>query len=290
MELSMRPKVFIGSSTEGLPIANAVQQNLDYAADCTVWTQGVFGPSSYPVDALVNAVRSNDFGIFVFSDDDAVQIRNKNVVAVRDNVILESGLFIGRYGKDRNFIIAPRNVPDFHIPTDLLGITLTTYDPARVPGGAQAAVGAACTAILNAIMTHPVMTTQLTFSPSVDRGGTHFPLKLRLEIRNTTGQSVLITSQYFEFSKGLRPHANAKGNPAKNQFEVKFAPPGGANLNQFTVIIHPNQAVSTWIPLDPSHTDAEVQGAIASQACGKWHYTCDWLGPTGWHRAHVQQI
>ena len=41
-----RPSVFIGSSTVGLPIAEAIQQNLDYHCD-VVWCglQGVFGLS-----------------------------------------------------------------------------------------------------------------------------------------------------------------------------------------------------------------------------------------------------
>jgi hypothetical protein len=286
----MKPRVFIGSSTEGLSIANAVQQNLDHDADCTVWTQGVFGISSYPVDALVNAVQSNDFGIFVFSPDDVTQIRAHQVVAARDNVILESGLFIGRYGKDRNFIVAPRGVPDFHIPTDLLGITLAQYDPTRLAANAQAAVGAACTGILNAIKAHPVMTTNVAFALSAQRGGMHFPLKLWIEIRNTTSLSVLVTSKHFEIGTVLRPHVNAKGNPAQNQYEIKFAAPGSSNLNQFQVLIHPNQSTSTWMPLDPSHTDAEVRSAINSASCGKWHYSCDWLGPKGWHRGYIQKM
>jgi len=286
----MKPRVFIGSSTEGLAVAYAVQQNLDYAADCTVWSQGVFGVSSYAVDALANAVRNNDFGIFVFSPDDATQIRKHQVVAARDNVILESGLFIGRYGKDRNFIIAPRGVPDFHIPTDLLGITLAEYDPTRAAASAQAAVGAACTGILNAIKSHPVMTTKMAFGLSSPRGGTHFPLKLWTDIRNTTGFSVLVTSEYFEIGTKLRAHVSAKGNPAQNRYDIKFAAPGTTTLKQFQVLIHPNQSTTTWMPLDPTLTDAEVRSATTSAACGKWHYSCDWLGPNGWHREYIEKM
>jgi hypothetical protein len=286
----MKARAFIGSSIEGLAVANAVQQNLDDDVDCTVWTQGVFGISSYPVDALANAVRNNDFGIFVFSPDDATQIRQHRVVVARDNVILESGLFIGRYGKGRNFIIAPRGVPEFHIPTDLLGITLAEYNPTRLPTNAQAAVGAVCTSILNAIKSHPVMTTKLTFVLSAPRGGTYCPLKLWIDIRNTTGLSVLVTSKYFEFGTALRPDVNAKGNPAQNQYEIKFAAPGSTDLNQFQVLIHSNQSTSTWTAFDPTHTDAEVRSAIASAACGTWNYSCDWLGPSGWHREYIEKM
>jgi hypothetical protein len=286
----MKPRVFIGSSTEGLAVANAVQQNMDHNADCTVWTQGVFGVSTYSVDALLKAVRNNDFSVFVFSPDDVTQIRNNQVVAARDNVILESGLFMGRYGKDRNFIVSPWGVPDFYVPSDLLGLTRAEYDPARLQVNAQAALGAACTSILSAINSHPVMTARLIFSVSFKKDGSHFPLKLAIEIRNTTTLSVLVTSKFFKLGSVLRAHTNAKGNPARRKYEIKFTAPGSSNLNQFTVLLHPNVSTSTWMPLDPSHTAQEVHTAIADARCGDWHYTCDWLGPDGWHREYVKTM
>ena len=104
-DMQMRPRVFIGSSREGLNIANAVQQNLDKDADCTVWTQGVFGVSTNTLDSLISAVKQNDFSIFVFSPDDVRQICENKVIAARDNVILGTGIFIDRYGSE--FRISP---------------------------------------------------------------------------------------------------------------------------------------------------------------------------------------
>jgi predicted nucleotide-binding protein len=38
----MKPKLFIGSSTEGKNVAEAIHAVLQREAECTVWTEGVF--------------------------------------------------------------------------------------------------------------------------------------------------------------------------------------------------------------------------------------------------------
>ena len=143
----MRPRIFIGSSTERLDIAYSIQENLDHDAQLTVWTQGIFKLSMSSLDSLVNSLDKFDFAIFVFHPDDITQVREKTFETVRDNLIFELGLFIGRLGKDRVFFLIPRTVEKLHLPTDLLGITPGTYDNSREDGNLLASLAPFCNQI-----------------------------------------------------------------------------------------------------------------------------------------------
>lgn len=140
----MKPKVFIGSSREGIPIANALHVNLTREAECTVWKDGVFNPSSVTLNDLIRVLRSSDFGIFVFSPDDIATIRDNTDPVVRDNVLFELGLFVGRLGIERCYFLIPDNCKDLHLPTDLLGVTPGTYEGTRSDKNWTAAVNPFC--------------------------------------------------------------------------------------------------------------------------------------------------
>src|SRR5947209_1636391 len=126
----MKPRMFIGSSSEGLGLAYAVQSNLQSTSEVTVWDQGAIKPSTTVLESLLDYLNDSDFALFIFNPDDVINIRGEETASVRDNVLLELGLFTGRLGKERCFILTPEG-SDIRTPTDLLGITRLTSESAR---------------------------------------------------------------------------------------------------------------------------------------------------------------
>jgi predicted nucleotide-binding protein len=143
------PRAFIGSSSEGLKIANNIQALLEYDLNCEVWNQGtVFGLGVSTLEALEQAVLTYDFGIFIFTPDDQLQSRGEFKPIARDNVVFELGLFIGKLTRRRAFVIHPTNNA-IALPSDLAGITTATYDPNKP--NLVAALGSACQQIRDAV-------------------------------------------------------------------------------------------------------------------------------------------
>jgi len=148
----MKPRVFVGSSSENLKLAYAVQENLERDADITVWTQGVFSLSRSNLEALSEALPRFKAGIFILAPDDLAVVRDQTSLLARDNVVFELGLFIGALGRECTFIVLPRGVADFRLPSDLLGIGGADYDPTRSDGNWLAALGPACNKIRKALV------------------------------------------------------------------------------------------------------------------------------------------
>jgi Predicted nucleotide-binding protein containing TIR-like domain len=85
----MKPSLFVGSSSEAIRIAEAVQQNLQHIVDVTIWNQSVFELSRTIVHNLLKSVRRHDYAVFVFASDDVMLLRNEIQLATRDNVMFE---------------------------------------------------------------------------------------------------------------------------------------------------------------------------------------------------------
>jgi hypothetical protein len=144
-------RVFVGSSVKGLPVAEAIQKELEHNADVTLWSQGIFRQTNVALEDLIKAVNDFDFAVFVFIPEDATILRKKRVYAARDNVLFELGLFLGKLGRERNFFVAPKEAGGIklHLPSDLSGLNPAPYDASAK--NLQAAVGPALYDVKQAI-------------------------------------------------------------------------------------------------------------------------------------------
>jgi len=137
-------RIFVGSSLEDLNIAYAIQENLEYDADVTVWNQNIFALSETTISSLLAALNEFDYAIFVFTPADILIMRGEEQGTARDNVIFEMGLFTGKLGKNRVFYVKPAGTKNFHLPSDLSGLTPGTYRVDRGDENFIAALGTFC--------------------------------------------------------------------------------------------------------------------------------------------------
>jgi hypothetical protein len=144
-----RPSLFVGSSSEGLRIARAVQAELDADCEVKLWTQGTFGLGQGSLESLVLALPEYDFALLVLTADDLTTSRGTTTPSARDNVLFELGLFTGALGRQRVFMLYDATAPP-SLPSDLAGIAAATYRP-HEDGNLTAALGAPCTQIRNLV-------------------------------------------------------------------------------------------------------------------------------------------
>lgn len=150
LERDGRARIFIGSSSEGLKIANKLQELLANDFSVVVWNQGtVFGLGTSTLEALEAAVLEFHHAVFVFTPDDQLHTRGETKPVARDNVLFELGMFIGKLGRRRAFAIHPGK-RGIALPSDLNGITTASYDPEE--RNLAAALGPVANRIRDAIL------------------------------------------------------------------------------------------------------------------------------------------
>lgn len=146
-----KPKLFIGSSNKNLRVAKVIAEGLEEYAEARVWDEGVFGLNQGFLEVLLSKLEEYDFAVFILAPDDMVTSNEESKPSPRDNVLFESGLFMGVLGRSRVFLVYD-HVAGLKIPSDLAGVTLASYDGTRIQGDdAPAAVRKACRIIGDSI-------------------------------------------------------------------------------------------------------------------------------------------
>ena len=122
----MKTRIYIGSSKEGLKVANYTKKKFFEAGfEPYVWTDNIFENNKNTLETLLNEASLFDFGIMIATKDDFTASRDDIFDTVRDNVVFELGLFLGRLGTNRAFVLQEK---DAKLPSDLLGITIPGFE------------------------------------------------------------------------------------------------------------------------------------------------------------------
>jgi predicted nucleotide-binding protein len=129
-ERKLNSRVFIGSSSEVLKLAEALQSALgNESLEVKVWTQGIFAATLTNIEALEAELIRADFAVLILSPDDQLVSRSTLSPAPRDNIILELGLFAGAIGRRRTIMLCPQGAT-LKLPTDFLGVIPIKYSAA----------------------------------------------------------------------------------------------------------------------------------------------------------------
>lgn len=128
----IKKKLFIGSSSEELPLAERAKIILDKDFDVTIWNEKVWNTSVFKINQnfladLLKASLQYDFGILLGTNDDKVIFRGKEVLQPRDNVLFELGLFTGRLGTSKCAFLIDKEIK---LLSDFNGLTLAHFDKA----------------------------------------------------------------------------------------------------------------------------------------------------------------
>src|SRR5262249_21154060 len=136
-------------SKEGRAVAAAIQQELTSDCDPVIWDQGAFGLNEGTLDSLVRNSEEFDFALLVLTPDDVIESRGTEQLGPRDNILFELGLFMGRLGKERTFIVIDKT-SQIKLPSDLAGVSVASFER-QSSGNLRASVGSACTTIREAV-------------------------------------------------------------------------------------------------------------------------------------------
>lgn len=128
-------KIFIGSSEESKSFVDEIACEIENLSDSDKqgyqpqkwYDNDVFVAGDYTLDKLIQTARTVDAAVLVFNFEDKTTLRNKAQMAVRDNVLLEYGVFSGIHTYKNVCIVCINRTDEAHFPTDIVGITFIDY-------------------------------------------------------------------------------------------------------------------------------------------------------------------
>jgi hypothetical protein len=124
-----KKRIFIGSSSEELSIAESVKKILEPEFEVVIWNDTIWDTSVFKINNnflhdLLKATLQFDYGILLGTTDDKVLVRDSEVLQSRDNVLFELGLFMGRLGLSKCAFVVEK---ELNILSDVKGISLARF-------------------------------------------------------------------------------------------------------------------------------------------------------------------
>ena len=258
----MKHRLFIGSSTEGLALTNALASLMCHEFTVVPWTQNVFEPGSNTIDALLAEVNKCQFAVFLFTADDLTLLRGRKFSTARDNVIFEFGLFLSRLGTKRCFFLVPDGHDDFRIPTDLDGIITLCYDASLRKTDPSASVGG-CVASLKTVLAQFILGTSERFSLSGHWIQNWHVQSSRYKPQNPSPAEIAQIGDKFYATAIAKPVTTKEGRPfiIEGEIEGRYitgrwydSAKGATYFGAFQLVIDlvPNRMVGQWIGFSDS--------------------------------------
>jgi hypothetical protein len=149
------PKVFIASSTETLGTAEALRLSLArLGVGGLIWNRA-FKLSRTNIENLETIGAQVSGAVFVMGAEDALIFRARKFSAVRDNVLFELGLFVGKLGRSQCVAVTPSTI-NWRWPSDLDGVATIrmTASMFRPAGAKNLAANAEIRRMANRLAAH----------------------------------------------------------------------------------------------------------------------------------------
>jgi len=124
-----KKRIFIGSSSEELKLAESAKKILEPEFEVTVWNESIWDTAVFKINNnflhdLLKATLQYDFGILLGTTDDKVIVREQEMLQSRDNVLFELGLFMGRLGLSKCAFVVET---ELKILSDIKGLSLARF-------------------------------------------------------------------------------------------------------------------------------------------------------------------
>ena len=103
-------------------------------------------------------------------------------------------------------------------------------------------------------------------------------LKLYVEITNDRSSPVVLSSAYFTFNEpsAFRHDPHIPGDTVSSRYHSKFLNDEGNAHSEFSYLLRPGKSTTSYISLDPSHAENDIQNMLNHRKLGIFNVYITW--------------